>query len=137
MKEQKALIEKAAKYIRSAGLLLRERDYDSSVSRSYYAMFYVAEAVLLTKSLKFSSHKSVISLFGEHFVKTGIFRPESGRHLRNAFDKRLLSDYSFATELSEDDAREVLNQAKGFVEEVKDYLAEKGNTLDVNPLEKQ
>ena len=137
MNEIKTLMERAKRYIKSAGILLKDRDYDSSGSRSYYAMFYAAEAVLLTKNLKFSSHRSVISLFGKYFVKTDIFKPDMGKHLRNAFDKRLLSDYSFATELSEDDAREVLNQAKGFVEEVKDYLAEKGNTLDVNPPEKQ
>ncbi|HIH70014.1 MAG TPA: HEPN domain-containing protein [Methermicoccus shengliensis] len=56
-------------------------DYDSCVSRSYYAMFFMGEAVLLTKNLSASSHKGVISLFGEHFVKTGIFEREIERRL--------------------------------------------------------
>ena len=41
-------------------------------------MFFLAEAVLLTKGLRASSHKGVISLFGKHFVKTGIFEKGIG-----------------------------------------------------------
>ena len=61
----KSLVEKAKKYLRSAEILLKEGDYESSVSRTYYAMFYCAQAMLLTKNLSFSSHKGVISAFGD------------------------------------------------------------------------
>lgn len=88
MKEVKSLIERAKRYLKSAELLLREKDYESSVSRSYYAMFFCAQAVLLTKGLSFSSHKGVISGFGEHFVKTEIFPKSMGRELNKAFEKR-------------------------------------------------
>jgi uncharacterized protein (UPF0332 family) len=64
MKETSALIQKAQRYLKSAELLLRDGDSESSVSRAYYAMFYAAEAVLLTKGLSFLSHKGVISAFG-------------------------------------------------------------------------
>lgn len=37
MNEIKALLSKAEKYLQSADLLLKAGDYDSSVSRSYYA----------------------------------------------------------------------------------------------------
>ncbi len=47
--EIKPLIEKAKKFISTAKLLLDHGDYDSSVSRTYYSMFYVVEAILLTK----------------------------------------------------------------------------------------
>ena len=124
MKEIKSLMERAKISINSAELLLKEGDSDSSVSRSYYAMFYATEAVLLTKGLKFTSHRSVISLFGQHFVKTGIFKPENGKCLRNAFDRRLLGDYSFAPEIDEPTAKEVLCWAKEFVGEIRDYLVE-------------
>ena len=44
-------------------------------------MSFMAEAALLTKNLSASSHKGVISLFGEHFIKAGIFDRGLGRHL--------------------------------------------------------
>jgi len=65
MREIKSLVEKARKYLRSAEILLKEGDYESSVSRTYYTMFYCAQAILLTKNLLFSSHKGVISAFGD------------------------------------------------------------------------
>jgi len=95
MNDIKSLMGRAQKYIESAEVLIEKGDFDSSVSRSYYAMFYAAEALLLTKNLKFSSHRSVITLFGEHFIKAGIFKREMGKRLRNAFDIRLVGDYSF------------------------------------------
>jgi len=83
------LIARAQENVSSAQLLAKEGYYDASVSRSYYAMFYAAEALLLTRRLKFSSHKAVISLFGQHFVKTGILPAELGRDFSKAFDERL------------------------------------------------
>ena len=64
MREIKSLVEKAKKYLKSAEILLKEGDYESSV-KTYYAMFYCAQAMLLTKNLSFSSHKGVISAFGD------------------------------------------------------------------------
>ena len=60
----KPLVKKSKKFISTAKLLLDHGDYDSSVSRTYYAMFYIVEAILLTKNLKFKSHRGVISGFG-------------------------------------------------------------------------
>ena len=50
----------------------------------------MAEAVLLSKSLKASSHAGVITLFGEHFVKTGVFGRDLGKSLRKSvrFEKK-------------------------------------------------
>ncbi|MCD6531951.1 HEPN domain-containing protein [bacterium] len=122
MNEIKSLVERAKKYLRSAEILLREGDYESSVSRTYYAMFYCAQAVLLTKNLSFSSHKRVISAFGEHFVKTGIFPKEMGRELNRAFGKRQLGDYEYTFVISEAEADEMLKSGKKFVDEIIRYL---------------
>jgi len=126
MKEIVSLIERAKKYIRSAELLLKEKDFESSVSRSYYAMFFCAEAVLLSKGLTFSSHKGVISGFGEHFIKTGIFPKEMGRELSRAFEKRQLSDYEYTFVIEKEEAGELLKSAKKFVEDIEAYLKKEG-----------
>ncbi len=47
MKETESLIQRAGKYLKSAEILLQAGDYESSVSRTCYAMFYCAEAALL------------------------------------------------------------------------------------------
>jgi uncharacterized protein (UPF0332 family) len=124
MNETDALIIKAQRYLRSAKLLLQDGDYGSSVSRSYYAMFYCAQAALLTKGLTFSSHKGVIAAFGEQFVKTGVFPRELGRELNKAFEKRQLGDYESASAVSDEDASEVVACAREFCGEVGRWLSE-------------
>lgn len=126
MTEANALIEKAKRYIKSAKLLLEDGDFESAVSRTYYAMFYCAEAVLLTKELSFSSHKGVISAFGEHFVKTNVFPREMGRELNRAFGKRQLSDYEYTFVISVEDAEQLLKTGTQFVNTVSQWL----NKLD-------
>ncbi|MEX2705028.1 MAG: HEPN domain-containing protein [Candidatus Freyrarchaeum guaymaensis] len=125
MKEIKSLIERAEKYLRSAEILLEEGDYESSVSRTYYAMFYSTQATLLTKNLSFSSHKGVISAFGEHFIKTDIFPKEMGRELNRAFEKRQIGDYEYTFVISKREAKEILEKGKEFVEKIIQYLKEK------------
>ncbi len=125
MKEIKSLIERAEKYLRSAEILLEEGDYESSVSRTYYAMFYSTQATLLTKNLSFSSHKGVISAFGEHFIKTDIFPKEMGRELNRAFEKRQIGDYEYTFVISKREAEEIPEKGKEFVEKIIQYLKEK------------
>lgn len=122
MKEIKALIDKAKRYTRSAELLRKDGDSNSAVSRIYYAMFYCAEAVLMTKDMSFSSHKGVLSAFGEHFIKTGIFSKETGRNLNRAFEKRQLSDYEYTFSFEEDEVQELLKNGKAFVFMISDWL---------------
>ncbi len=125
MKEAASLIERANKYLNSSKLLFNEGDYESSVSRAYYAMFYAAEAVLLTQNLSFSSHRGVISAFGEHFIKTDTFPREMGREFNRAFEKRQLGDYEYTFVISQDEASEILEKGKDFVEKLIQYLNEK------------
>jgi len=47
----------------------------------------MAQAALLTKKLTPLSHKALLSLFGEDFVKTGIFDRQIGKWLHDALDK--------------------------------------------------
>ncbi len=122
MTETTALIQKAQRYLKSAHLLLEDKDYESSVSRTYYAMFYAAQAVLLTKNLSFSSHKGVISAFGEHFIKTGTFPKEMGRELNRAFEKRQIGDYEYTFVVSNEDAEQMLQSGKEFVNTIARWL---------------
>jgi uncharacterized protein (UPF0332 family) len=62
--DQELLLKKAHDSLSAARVLEREAMYDFSASRSYYAMFYAAQALLLAKMLSFSKHSAVIAAFG-------------------------------------------------------------------------
>jgi uncharacterized protein (UPF0332 family) len=118
------LTEKAKKFLKTAEIALELGDFDSCASRCYYAMFFVAEAALFTKGLSASSHKGVLSLFSQHFVKTGIFPRDMGRLLNDAYDKRIIGDYGVGLMLEAEDVRQLLTDARAFVQTVSEYLAD-------------
>lgn len=124
MKEIADLIEKTEKFLITAEQALKVEDYDSCVSRCYYAMFFMAEAALLTKDLSASSHKGVINLFGQYFIKTKIFDKSLGRSLNDAYDMRLVGDYGIGFAISESVAKNLLKTARNFVDVLKIYLGE-------------
>jgi uncharacterized protein (UPF0332 family) len=99
--EQEGLFQKARRNIRSAKLLVADSDYDTAVSRAYYAMFYIAEALLLSRGLAYSKHSAVIAAFGREFAKAGVVPPEFHAHLRAASEARNISDYQLASHVTE------------------------------------
>jgi len=113
--ESRALLEKGRRAIQAAKTLLRDGDSDFAVSRAYYAMFYVAEALLLTKGLRFQRHGSVHAAFGEHFVKAGLLDQKFHRWLLDAFDQRIIGDYGVASDLTAEDAAQVISHGEAFI----------------------
>lgn len=124
MKEIDDLIQKAERFLKTAKLSVEDGDYDSCVSRSYYAMFFVTEALLLTMDFEASSHKGVQVLFGKHFVKPGKVEKKYGRALRRANDLRQKADYAFGFQVSKSEAEDILESATEFIEEMKHRLNE-------------
>ncbi len=120
--DMEELMQKADESLAAADLLLTQGYTDFAASRSYYAMFYAAEAALFSQDVKFKSHRSVISCFGRVFCKTGILRSELGHHLKRAYERRLTGDYAYDTSTTQDEAEETLTWAKEFVSAVEEYL---------------
>ncbi|MCY7334291.1 MAG: HEPN domain-containing protein [Pseudanabaena sp. CAN_BIN31] len=83
-----------------------------------YSIYYATQALLLSQDLDVSSHKRLIRLFSQHFVKTGQFSPEWSNNLKAAYELRQLSDYDsdFTSTLAE--AEMMLGKAKIFLSEV-------------------
>jgi uncharacterized protein (UPF0332 family) len=117
------LLDKAARAIRAADTLLQDDNLDFAAGRAYYAMFYVAEALLHERDLRSKKHGGVHALFGEQFAKTGILDPKFHRWLLLAFNTRLIGDYGFAAVISMEDVTSMIDQAR-------EFLAAAGKLLD-------
>jgi uncharacterized protein (UPF0332 family) len=123
VKEHSAqLLDKAAEAIKAAELLVTNHYPDIAAGRAYYAMFYVAEALLNEKELSFGKHGNVHAAFGEHFAKTKILDPKFHRWLIDAFDKRLVGDYGVEANIEMDIAANMIDQAREFLETARTYL---------------
>lgn len=109
------LFDKAERYIRSAKLLCSDGDFDSAASRLYYAMFFIAEALLDARGLTFSSHHAVIAAFGQHFAKTKEMDSRFHQALIVAFSQRQLGDYANISGLTQGDIELLLKDASDFL----------------------
>jgi uncharacterized protein (UPF0332 family) len=122
MSEAQALLEKARRALDAAEQLLAAGHLDFSVSRTYYACLYTAQALLLSRNLQFSRHGQVIAQFGFHFAKTRELDPRFHRLLDQAFDLRQLADYQTEVTLSEEIVEALLAESRLFQETARAYL---------------
>ena len=123
MKEHtRKLLDKAARAADVAKTLLKRSDVDFAASRAYYSMFYVAEALLNEKGLRFRKHGGVHGAFGDHFIKTGLLDPKFHRWLLDAFDKRIQGDYGVEAAITEEDVEQLISQAGEFLREAQRRL---------------
>ena len=91
----RVMMDKSRKTIKAAKDLLEHEDYDSASSRAYYSVFYVLEALLLTRELSFSKHSGVLSAFSKYFVKEGVFPKEFAAKINNLKEDRETGDYDY------------------------------------------
>lgn len=126
--ETKEYLEKAEENIRAADILLAAQFFEIAVSRGYYAMFYIAEALLCEAGKIFSSHQAVQSAYGKLFAKTGRLDPKFHRYLLEGFRARHVADYVSSTEFTEQDAVEAANAAEEFLAAAKKYLSSQASS---------
>ncbi|MBI2502575.1 MAG: HEPN domain-containing protein [Candidatus Latescibacteria bacterium] len=113
---------KADRVIQAAERMLACGDAEFAVGRVYYAMFYMAEALLNEKGFRFRKHGGVHGAFGEHFVKTGEFDPKYHRWLLEAFNKRITGDYGVEAVIPPEEVGRMIEQAHEFLQAVHRYL---------------
>jgi uncharacterized protein (UPF0332 family) len=118
-----SLLRKARESLEAARLLKGAGYGNIAVSRSYYAMFHAAEALLLEQGLAFSSHSAVIAAFGKQFARKRVLDPKLHRRLIDAQDLRNLADYGIGPSLTADQVQEVLAWAAEFLAEAERLLA--------------
>jgi uncharacterized protein (UPF0332 family) len=119
-------IENAKEVLEVAQLNLDNGFYASAVNRAYYAIFYAANALLVTKQLSQSKHSGVISAFRQHFVKTGLIAPEYSDLYGRIMGNRHTSDYELESSITKEIANADLADAKKFVAELTQWLHKEG-----------
>lgn len=116
------LLRRARHGLEAVRLLLEGGFYDIAASRAYYAMFYAAEAALLSKGIARSRHSGVIAAFNEYFVHTGLLPDALATALSNAFDQRNEADYG-SQPFARERAEALLKDTEDFVSAVEQFLA--------------
>ena len=102
MSGEHLLFKRAQDNLEAARIMIAENFSNIAASRAYYAMFYVAEALLMTRGLTFSSHSAVIAAYGREFARFKDLDPKFHRYLIIAQNARLIGDYGVEKNISAD-----------------------------------
>lgn len=128
MSEEELLFQRARESLKAALLLLREGLPNIAASRAYYAMFYIAEALLLQRGLVFSSHAAVIAAYGKEFARSKDLDPKFHRFLIASQNTRWIGDYGVEGNVSSEDASKTIEWAEEFIRVAEDYFT--GNNTE-------
>jgi len=105
---------------------LQDHDPDGSVNRSYYAMFDIARAALLSAGVREDelprTHSGLIGSFSKHAVLSGRIDQKLFAALGRAESLRLIADYT-GTPLDAKTAAETVVRAEAFVSTVEKAFA--------------
>lgn len=121
------LLARAVDTLEAADILLTNGKPEIAAGRAYYAMFYVAEALLNEKGFQFGKHGNVLAAYGQHFAKTNELDPKYHRQLIIAFDQRQIGDYGLDPEIRPDVVVEMIRQAQDFLETARAYLEKRSS----------
>jgi uncharacterized protein (UPF0332 family) len=119
------LLSKAARVLKFAERLKTDDYGEFAVGRAYYAMFYIAEALLNERGHRFRKHGGVHGAFREHFVKTGLLDGKYHQWLLEAFSQRITGDYGIDSDLTAEDAAVLISQAREFLKTATQFLEKK------------
>lgn len=118
-----AILRLAEESTDAAETLLQRGHFRFSVARSYYTMFYCAQALHLSEGRSYSKHAALIAAFGQHFVKTGLFDSKFHQYLRRSFADRQRGHYEAMEKVSQTTARGALEQSRDFLDATKAFLS--------------
>ena len=123
MKEEVAkLIEKADHALEVAQELFKNGYRADAASKTYYAMFYAAQALLKAHEIDVIKHSAVESALGYYFIKTNKMDPQFHKMLISARKVREIVDYDIQEEIVEPQINLTIENGKLFVKEIKLFL---------------
>lgn len=119
-------LERSAQCLDEARILLGASRPEGATSRLYYALYHVVVALLLTEGIEPRTHSGVVSLLGQHFVRTGRMSAEDARLLARIQKYRHEADYGRSFAVTLEAARTDLAEGEAFVGRVRDLIAAAG-----------
>ena len=110
-------LAQARETLSAARDLVKTGHLRDAVNRAYYSLFYASLGLLASRMIGTSKHTGVLSLFGQHFVKTGEFSSVAAKYLREAFDWRQKCDYREFIQIEPAQVEELMQHAEVFLSE--------------------
>jgi uncharacterized protein (UPF0332 family) len=115
-------IEKAFIALEDADFLTEAGKYNIAANRLYYALYYAASALLISKGIPTKTHSGLLTQISLNLVKTGILSNEDGKLLKVMFELRHEGDYEDFIEVTREDIEEYTPCVRELVDKLKNLI---------------
>lgn len=115
-------IEKSLQALKEARDNISMDNWNLAVNRLYYATFYMAIAVNLSKGETAKSHSGVFSIIAKNYIATGIMSKEAGALYRKLFSMRQTGDYDDLFDWTEEDVIPLLNPTESLIASMRELI---------------
>jgi uncharacterized protein (UPF0332 family) len=117
-------LKQSWKTLEDAKLLAKDKSWNSSMNRLYYACFYMVLAILSKYKIDSHTHSGTKTQLSQHFVKTGKLKKEFGMLYSDLFDLRQKGDYGEFVEFQEDQIISLIPSVEDFLSQIEFLIKE-------------
>ena len=114
--------ERAWATLQEAEDALRDSHWNLAVQRMYYAVYYMASALLVKNRIFVHTHNGVVGQIGLRFVKTGKLTKEEGRLHARLLQARVTGDYNDFFDFTEEEAGAFFQPTKDFLKKLEGLI---------------
>lgn len=116
-------LDKANKTIEQIPELQKLGYWDNIANRLYYAVFHAVNALLINDGHPVNTHRGAISLFGNYYIRTGIFSSEDGRLYSDLQVMRNNSDYNCSFSATQQEIEPMIEPARKLITKIANFIS--------------
>ena len=127
-------LEKAQKTFNDMEFCVKEARWETAANRLYYALFHAVSALLINDGHNVKSHNGILALFGQHYVRTGIFDRKDGTLLSDLVIMRDNADYNCFFEADQEKINPLIEPTRTLIEKISQYISQKKDSKGSTPV---
>jgi len=116
-------LDKANKTMEQIPELRKLGYWDNIANRLYYAVFHAVNALLINDGHPVNTHRGAISLFGNYYIRTGIFSSEDGRLYSDLQVMRNNSDYNCSFSATQQEIEPMIEPARKLITKIANFIS--------------
>ena len=115
-------LEKSERTFEDVVFCAKEGKWEAAANRLYYALFHAMAALLINDGHHVKSHRGILAMFGEHYVRTEIFSKKDGSLLSELVIMRDNADYNCFFEADEEKLTPFIEPTRELIERIRQYI---------------
>ena len=114
--------EKAYNTLKEAEDMIDTKHWNLAIQRLYYACFYMASALLMSRGINARTHNGVVGQLGQNFVSKGFLTKDEGRLYSRLLQNRITGDYNDFFDFTREDVAPLLEPTRNLLIKIDELI---------------